>query len=272
MTTDTTTTETDALQSDESLTATVKFYERHLIVCTGNENWSAKIEAGGGFVQSLAEQIATESINFARPVKLTACDAPSTSSSRQVPQSRQLDEVARTPVRPVPSTGRGDEGGWDGVGYDVLVFPDMLRYISLTAEDIPALITDHLLGRKVANQLSHEQLTGQHIFVCTHTERDVRCGECGPPLFERFQHEVASLGLDERVNLYRSSHVGGHRFAGNVLVYPPGDWYGYVTPHDVSRILAALNDSGDLPLGLWRGRMGLTPEEQNDYFKHIGEN
>ncbi len=237
MTTDTNTTISEALQSDESLTATVKFYERHLIVCTGNENWSAKIEAGGGFVQSLAEQLAAESMNFARPVKLTACDAPS-----------------------------------DSAGNDVLIFPDMLRYISLTVEDIPALITDHLLGGKAANQLSHKPLTGQHIFVCTHGERDARCGECGPPLFKRFQKGVASLGLEERVHLYRSSHVGGHRFAGNILVYPPGDWYGYVTPPDVAHILAAYNDSGDLPMGLWRGRMGLTPEEQNDYFKRIGEN
>ena len=264
MSTDTTTTETDALKSDESLTATVKFYERHLIVCTGNENWSAKIEAGGGFVQSLAEQIAAEGMKFARPVKLTACDAPSTPSNRQVPQSRRLDEVARTPVR--------DEGRWEGIRNDVLAFPDMVRYINLTVEDIPTLVTSHLIGGKAANKLRHEPLSGQHIFVCTHAARDARCGECGPPLFERFQQELASLGLEEQIHLYKSSHVGGHRFAGNVLVYPAGDWYGYVTPPDVAHILAAYNDSGILPMGLWRGRMGLKPEEQNDYFNRIGEN
>ena len=243
MTTNTTTSVTDALQSDESLTATVKFYARHLIVCTGNANWSAKIEAGAGFVQGLAEQIAVESINFAQPVKLTACDAPSTPSGR----------------------------GWDSAGNDLLVFPDMLRYINLTVDDIPALVTDHLLGGEAANQLRHEPLTGKHIFVCTHGERDARCGECGPPLFERFQQEVASLALEEHVQLYKSSHVGGHRFAGNVLVYPAGDWYGYVTPTDVAHILAAHTNSGDLPTELWRGRMGLTPKEQTDYFKRSSE-
>ena len=41
---------------------------------------------------------------------------------------------------------------------------------------------------------------------------------------------MRGLGLEGKVALYKTSHVGGHKYAGNVIVYPPGDWLGYVTP------------------------------------------
>jgi (2Fe-2S) ferredoxin len=64
------------------------------------------------------------------------------------------------------------------------------------------------------------------------------------------------------VAVHRVSHLGGHEYAGNVVIYPGGDWYGYVTPADVPRIIDGHILSGDLVLDRWRGRMGLTREEQ----------
>jgi (2Fe-2S) ferredoxin len=58
--------------------------------------------------------------------------------------------------------------------------------------------------------------------------------------------------------------VGGHRFAGNVLIYPGGDWYGYVTPEDVPRIVDEHIIKGEILVDLWRGRLGMTPEEQQE--------
>lgn len=28
------------------------------------------------------------------------------------------------------------------------------------------------------------------------------------------------------VHLWECSHIGGHKYAGNIIVYPEGDWYG----------------------------------------------
>ena len=44
-------------------------------------------------------------------------------------------------------------------------------------------------------------------------------------------------GTGKRAFLVKVSHVGGHKFAGNVIVYSPsgtGVWYGRVSPEKVS--------------------------------------
>lgn len=212
---------------EEPLPGTVKFYERHIFICTGHQDWPARIEAGGGFPELLAADIMTYASQMPRQVKLTACD-----------------EVS------------------PGPGYDLLVFPDMVRYRSVQEKHVPALIQDHLVQDRVSDAIPHEPLAGQHVFVCVHGERDARCGACGPSLLQGLRAEIATRGLAEQVTVRGASHVGGHRFAGNLLIYPGGDWYGYVTPEEVPGIVSQHLAQGKLVRELWRGRMGLTPEEQ----------
>ncbi len=211
----------------EPLPDTVKFYQRHVFVCTGHANWPAKIESGGGFLQALWEAITPRAPEMPLKVKMTACDEAS-----------------------------------PGPGYDILLFPDAIRYLGLRESDLPALIDDHLAGNRVSGRIPHERLVGQHIFVCAHEARDARCGACGPPLVEAFVAELGARGLEGQVTVRRTSHVGGHRFAGNVLIYPGGDWYGYVTPDDVPRIIDQHMLKGKIVTDLWRGRMGLSPGER----------
>ncbi len=172
----------------EPLPGTVKLYQRHLFVCTGHTDWPARIELDGGFLQTLWEAITPRVPEMPLKVKLTACDDAGT-----------------------------------GPGYDILVFPDGVRYLGVQEPDLPALVEDHLVGNRVSDRIPHERLAGQHIFVCVHRNRDPRCGTCGPPLAELFIAELERRGLAEEVTVRRTSHVGGHRFAGNVLIYPGGD-------------------------------------------------
>ena len=100
-------------------------------------------------------------------------------------------------------------------GHDLLVFPDMVRYRAVGAEDrgrdVAALVEDHLLAGRVSTRLQSEPLTGRHLFVCVHAARDRRCGEQGPGL--ALERELARRGLGD-VAVRRSSHVDGHRYAG----------------------------------------------------------
>lgn len=216
----------DLLPTREPLPGTVKFYGRHLILCTGEAGWPAHIEDDGGFVEALNQTIQTHIQQLATPVKLTACDAPSA-----------------------------------GPGFDLLVFPDRIRYLGLTETDFEALVTDHLIENRVSERLRWESAPSTFVFVCTHGARDARCGECGPPLLQSLADELAARGPADTIHLHRSSHVGGHVYAGNVLVYPPGDWYGYVTPGDASRLIQQAVLNGQVVADLWRGRMGLSTEE-----------
>lgn len=211
----------------EPLPGTVKFYYRHLIVGTGQTEWPAHLETAADLAGELARAVAALGEALPYPTKVTACDAAAT-----------------------------------GAGYDILVFPDNLRYRGVTMADLPGLIAEQVLAGRPATSIPHEALDGVHIFICTHGARDQRCGVCGPPLYERFAAEIAARGLERHVHLYRSSHVGGHRYAGNVLIYPAGDWYGYVTPAAVPVLLERAILGGSIVPELWRGRMGLSPEAQ----------
>jgi hypothetical protein len=152
-----------------------------------------------------------------------------------------------------------------GTGYDILILPDKIRYRNVQEGDIPTLVEEQLVNRCVAAAIPHQPLTQQYVVVCTHGQRDVRCGECGPPLVEALEKAIAAQQLTGEMVVCGSSHVGGHMFAGNVLVYPTGDWYGYVTPADVPRLIEDIAQ-GRIAKDLWRGRMGLTQQEQEDSF------
>jgi len=70
---------------------------------------------------------------------------------------------------------------------------------------------------------------------------------------------VRQRGLERSVIVGEVSHVGGHRYAPNVLVYPFGDWYGTLQPEEVESFMESLlgvegKDSLSGPQSpLWRG-------------------
>lgn len=87
------------------------------------------------------------------------------------------------------------------------------------------------------------------VAVCTHGRHDACCAELGRPL-------AAALNRSHPDLVWEVSHVGGDRFAGNLLVLPDGLYYGRVDPDDA----AALVDghlAGLLDLGHLRGRSSL---------------
>jgi len=66
---------------------------------------------------------------------------------------------------------------------------------------------------------------------------------------------------NKRVLILRSSHVGGHKYAGNViLAFPTGAmvWYGRVTPHEVASVVKNTIADGKVLPKLMRGGMNLT--------------
>ena len=88
---------------------------------------------------------------------------------------------------------------------------------------------------------------GPLFVVCTHGKRDRCCARQGRPLYDALRDEA------ETDRVWQSTHVGGDRFAGNVVVLPHGLYYGRVEPADAGTLLAA-NASGIVDLERYRGR------------------
>lgn len=136
---------------------------------------------------------------------------------------------------------------------DVLVFPGAGRF-NITGGT--AALIDTLRQGRTAESSDVED---SHVFVCAHRARDGRCGHCGPRLAEA----VAASGSGAAVR--KCSHVGGHAYAGNVLVFSAcegggqgcGDFYGYVTPGALQDVLSGRARRSRL----WRGALGLSRDE-----------
>lgn len=82
--------------------------------------------------------------------------------------------------------------------------------------------------------------------VCTNGKHDACCARDGLPV----ARELART-LGDRV--WECSHVGGDRFAGNLVCLPDGQFYGHVDP-TAARSIVEANESGELVLDHWRGR------------------
>ena len=82
--------------------------------------------------------------------------------------------------------------------------------------------------------------------VCTHGTHDKCCAKFGIPLYCTLRDTVGAAA-------WQCSHVGGDRFAGNVVVFPYGIYYGRVMPHDV-QILVDKTKQGEIVLRHYRGR------------------
>jgi len=118
----------------------------------------------------------------------------------------------------------------------------------LVSEGAKVLLVKRVSGSKPQASEARRYL------VCTNGARDPCCAIRGP---------AVALALD-RVRpgqAYECSHLGGHRFAANLLVLPEGLCFGRLDARSALALLEEL-EAGQLPLEHFRGRSGLAQEEQ----------
>ena len=92
--------------------------------------------------------------------------------------------------------------------------------------------------------------TDESVFcVCTHGRHDACCAEQGRPV-------ATALTQAHPEETWEVSHIGGDRFAGNLLVLPHGLYYGRLDPA-AALTVAGTHAAGNLDLDHLRGRSGL---------------
>ncbi|KAG0608892.1 hypothetical protein M758_8G140900 [Ceratodon purpureus] len=224
------------------LVGSVDLYERHVFLRYNQpSSWPSKVEAADydPLPSKLVSALRSKKNELSKKTRLTIADGQ--------------DEPEKT-------------------NGDILVFPDMMKYKGIAESDIESFVDEVLVKGQMWALGEPEPLVGSYVFICAHGSRDKRCGVCGPPLKERFNKEVGLRGLGEQVFVNYCSHIGGHKYAGNVIVFRrdngsgdvSGHWYGYVTPEDVPEILEKHIGLGQVVDRLWRGQMGLTEEQQKE--------
>lgn len=139
-----------------------------------------------------------------------------------------------------PGRRRG-EGRWRWAVVDARVGYESISWGEVAVpEEILSLPLDGSTGAK-----SHRPI----VAVCAHGRHDQCCAVRGrrvlPPL----------MGHDPEIT-WECSHLGGDRFAGTMIVFPEGLYYGNVDDSDVVSIVKA-HDSGLVEPRFLRGRSSL---------------
>lgn len=111
---------------------------------------------------------------------------------------------------------------------------------------------EQLLNVNLAGMLAGERAAGGEpwerplFLVCTHGKRDKCCAKFGYALYK-------SLRIDAGDDVWQSSHVGGDRFAANLICFPHGFFYAHVTA-DAGRQIISQYSQQTVSLNNYRGR------------------
>lgn len=98
--------------------------------------------------------------------------------------------------------------------------------------DDPAELTSwDLTPLRRGRRSGGEPVTDPLLLCCTHGAHDPCCAEFGRPTAAALRRVAGPLA-------WETSHIGGDRFAANVLWLPYGIYYGRVEPDDVPNLVA----------------------------------
>jgi hypothetical protein len=88
---------------------------------------------------------------------------------------------------------------------------------------------------------------GPLFLVCTHGKRDKCCAKFGLPVYQTIKTMVGESAV------WQCSHVGGDRFAANVVCFPDGIFYGHIT-ETTARLMVQEYYERRIVLANFRGR------------------
>jgi hypothetical protein len=116
-------------------------------------------------------------------------------------------------------------------------------------------VHEELVGLDLFGADRGERVDGPVLAVCTHGKRDPCCAKYGRPLYDALRDQVDPEWV------WQCTHVGGDRFAGNLVCFPEGLYFGRVGLGDVHQLLDHYL-GGRIYLDCYRGRCAYTMKVQ----------
>ena len=144
-----------------------------------------------------------------------------------------------------------------------ILAPGLRFYFAVAREHDPRLYAfdlagyEDLLGLDFSEILAGSPAYARHLqsgplfLVCTNGRRDACCAKYGLPVYMELLKSVEETPENQQV--WQSTHVGGHRFAPNLGLFPHGLFYGRVEAQDAPALVEAYRQ-GEMRLEGLRGR------------------
>ncbi|QSS60955.1 sucrase/ferredoxin domain-containing protein [Histoplasma capsulatum] len=236
------------INSDRELYGSIKTYTKHVIVATGKTDWEQRVENERG---SLMEGFKLENDGFSiEPARISGVQRRSGTRPGQEPGQRndrprlarvhlrrRSHRLANTRAQPQPQPqAQQMQDPASSSTPDTQSKPDKGE-LSRSGPESPHKLT------------TRPCLRDHLILLCSHHRRDARCGISAPLIRRELERHLRPLGLyrdddDSRpggVGIVYVSHVGGHKFAANVLIYRRAAeqmiWLARVRPADCEGIV-----------------------------------
>ncbi|KAL7823885.1 Sucrase/ferredoxin-like domain-containing protein [Trichoderma gracile] len=294
----------DGLEIDHvnPLNGVMAGYAEHVVVCTGKDDWPSRIEDenGGDNLAADLKELFGRGGKYTDPfhhISVINSSFPSSSPPRKAVQSTSVYLLPS--FKYVPFLPRVSFDSVKALAKGFLL-PERLH--PAHAGLSPA--HRDRLTRKAAFQgllPGVRDVKDVLVLICGHGGRDMRCGVMGPVLRSEFEEKLGGKGftvareavrvgsLEEEEEMKRVegssessssssekvarvgliSHIGGHKFAGNVIIYIPpgftteggerhplagcGIWYGRVEPRHVEGIVGETVMAGRVVEDMFRG-------------------
>ncbi|GAB5458346.1 MAG: hypothetical protein Hens3KO_13760 [Henriciella sp.] len=142
----------------------------------------------------------------------------------------------------------------------VLVCPDMVRLDNIAFDALPDVLEAIFDGR--IPDCDRTNLTGRHLFICTHGVRDKCCAKFGFGAVRSIRRTLeADQHLADTHAVWETSHLVGDRFAGTGIVYPEGRMFGRLDEESADGWLRAIS-KGEIDFTKYRGSVFLPPKHQ----------
>ncbi|KAL4914255.1 Sucrase/ferredoxin-like-domain-containing protein [Aspergillus aurantiobrunneus] len=282
------------LDHDHPLSGTMAAYAQQIVICTGQSDWTSRIEddgkgrswgelvrglkgllgRGGPYADPFNNIMITNSSLLPSSTDLPS---PSAASAFLFPSFKYFPSI------PIYDSVSSKAGADLSTFVQAFLLPTKL---SPMTESLPEPRHSDLLRKPelaskfpAAVDIHHSPI----ILICGHGGRDMRCGVMAPILEEQFQSILQSKGIStpagtdgvnfdsaDRAHIGRISHIGGHKYAGNVIVYIPksmkygdtsaphplagkGIWYGRIEPKHVEGIVEETIIGGKVMSDHFRG-------------------
>ncbi|KAJ4389346.1 Altered inheritance of mitochondria protein 32 [Gnomoniopsis smithogilvyi] len=284
------------------LNGLISSYAEQVLICTGKDDWPSRIEddnSGDNLAADLKELFGRGGVysdpfhnisvlNSSFPASVPKRAEIQNTSAYLLPSFKYIPFLPRVSFDSVEALAKG------------FLLPEQLHVMH---DGLSPIHRDRLMRKPMYQGLLHgvRDVDDILVLICGHGGRDMRCGVMGSVLRHEFEAQLPREGVDvlkgpvqmdpgeivaaiagtvqkpvltARVGLI--SHIGGHKFAGNVIIYLPrsmkgghgekhplaghGIWYGRVEPQHVQGIVKETIQKGNVIADMFRG--GITPDRQ----------